>query len=56
MTCTKDTTQLISHTPEPWHFETQYDITTISSPDPTGENPYGTYTIAGRAGHDDSPA
>jgi hypothetical protein len=43
MTCTKETTQLISHTPEPWHFETQYDITTISSPDPTGENPYGTY-------------
>jgi hypothetical protein len=43
MTCTKDTTQVISHTPEPWHYETQYRITTIFLSDPTGENPYGTY-------------
>jgi len=40
---TKDTTQLTSHTPEPWHYQTEYRITTIFATDPTGENPYGTY-------------
>lgn len=40
---TKDSRQHTSHTPEPWHYQTEYSITTIVAPDPTGQNPYGTY-------------
>ena len=43
MICTKDTHQPTSHTPEPWHYQMEYLVTTISAPDQTGENPYGTY-------------
>jgi hypothetical protein len=31
------------HTPEPWNSQMDYSIWTIVAPDPTGENPYGTY-------------
>jgi hypothetical protein len=43
MTHTDDTRPATPHTPEPWHYETDYSITTIFAPDPTGQDPYGTY-------------
>lgn len=39
MTCTKKA----NHTPEPWHYEMEYRITTIFAPDQTGANPSGPY-------------
>jgi hypothetical protein len=38
-----DSSQYTSHTPEPWQFQTAYSITSIVAPDPTGQNPDGTY-------------
>ena len=43
MTSTAHTKPAALHTPEPWHYETDYSITTIFAPDPTGQNPCGTY-------------
>lgn len=40
---TKKSRQHPSHTPEPWHYHMDYSIWTIDAPDPTGQNPYGTY-------------
>jgi hypothetical protein len=43
MTHTAHTKPAAAHTPEPWHYEVDYSVTTIFAPDPTGQNPYGTY-------------
>jgi hypothetical protein len=43
MTHTDTIEPATAHTPEPWHYETAYSITSIFAPDPTGQNPYGTY-------------
>jgi hypothetical protein len=43
MKCTKNAHQRTSHTPEPWHHQMEYRITTIFAPDHTGDEPHGTY-------------
>lgn len=43
MTYANNANQLTSHTPAPWHYETAYSITSIIGPDPTEQDPYGTY-------------
>ena len=43
MTHIDDTKQATTHTPEPWHSQIEYRITTIFAPDQTGNNPHGTY-------------
>lgn len=43
MTSTNETNQQTSHTPEPWHYQMEYRVTTIFAPDQTGENTDGTY-------------
>ena len=38
-----DVTQRTSHTPEPWHYEMEYSVTTIFAPDLFGQDPYAAY-------------
>lgn len=44
MKSTNNPRQCTSHTSGPWHYRTEYRITTIfTPPDQAGKNPYGTY-------------
>jgi hypothetical protein len=48
MTDTDDTKPAAAHTPEPWHYEMDYSVTTIFAPDPAGQNPYYVAEIDGQ--------
>ena len=43
MKCTKNTHQRTSHTPGLWRFDMDCFVSHIVAPDPTGENPCGSY-------------